>query len=781
MIHEKSGQSIGIGQEDTSSKVITLNGEWKLYFHPETAGKSQSFDMTMLQQWESVSATVPGNVEIDLMNAGIEEDPFYGDNLYIFAKYEYYQWLYTKDIFIPSDFTGNKIVLHFEGIDTIADIYLNGIHAGHSENMFIEHDFDVTELIVKGEVNKIVVHIHSAMNFARSKKYTVAMRGTAHRNEICWLRKAPHCFGWDIAPRLVSAGIWRGAAIVAQSNTRITETYYATPKLTQDGIYLQYAYRFLTDADTFEGFRVRIKGRCGEAMFEHEAAAHFLSANHTIFIENPLLWWPKGYGEQPLYNIKMELLHHGKIVDTREEVIGLRTFRLERNFTPGSQQFKLFVNELPIFAKGTNWVPLDALHSRDAGRLEKAHALCVEADCNLIRCWGGNVYEDHAFFNLCDRHGIMVWQDFAMGNTNYPQTSDFIEIMEEEARDVICKIRNHPSLILWSSDNEVDFKNMSYMYLNYESRHNRVAHETLKRLVQAHDPYRLLLCSSPEIPAGFNTDDVPEQHIWGVRAWFKDDFYKNSTAHFISEVGYHGCPAPSSLRKYIPSEQLWPFSNHIWAMHSTEDIRIESELNSRNILMANQVRILFGNVPETIEDFALLSQISQAEAMKFFVERTRALKWGRTGIIWWNMLDCWPQISDAVVDYYFVKKIAFHYLKRVQRPVLVFMSELEGWHQTLLISNDTREEAKVKFSVEDADTGEICLSGEKVVPAGENVEAGKLFVAAGSQKLYLIQWTTGGKEYGNHYITGFPPYDISRMKAWLERICMLPESFKPEL
>lgn len=751
-------------------KQISLDGQWTLYYHPERNGKPDLFDETMLHRWTSVPAVVPGNVEIDLVRGGAEKDPFYGDRLHDYSKYEYYQWVYCKDVHIPSDFEGERIVLRFEGIDTIADVYLNGEKVGRSENMFIRHDFDVTEHLKKGDVNQIRVHIHSAMNFARSKEYTMYMRGTGHRNEICWIRKAPHCFGWDIAPRLVSAGLWRGVSLVSLSNTRITETYYATPRLEGDGIWLQYAYRFVTDADTLEGFQVRIKGCCGNSVFSHEAPAHFVSANHMIFVPNPLLWWPRGYGEQPLYYMTMELVHHGQTVDCVQETIGLRTFRLERDFNPHQQEFKMFVNETPIFAKGTNWVPLDALHSRDAQRLQKAHDLCVEAGCNIIRCWGGNVYEDHAFFDLCDQEGIMVWQDFAMGNTNYPQTDDFVKVMEEEAKAVIGKLRNHPSLILWSSDNEVDYKNLGYMYPGYDSRHNRVAQETLKRLVQAHDPYRLLICSSPEIPAGFSTDNIPEQHTWGVRAWYKDEFYKNSSARFISEAGYHGCPCVSSLEKFIPWEHLWPFSNHIWAMHSTEDIRIEKELNSRNILMANQVKIMFGEIPEDIEEFSILSQLSQAEAMKFFVERTRGLKWERTGIIWWNMLDCWPQISDAVVDYYFEKKIAFHYLKRVQAPVLVFMSEQEGWNHSLLISNDTGKRANISFTISDGDTGETVVEGERSVPSGENLEIQKLFVMPGEQKLFLIKWFVEEKAYGNHYITGFPPYDKEKMLRWLSMI-----------
>lgn len=754
---------------------IDLNGDWTLSYAPERNGQPDEFTPSIRDDWPSIQAVVPGNVELDLERAGIEPDPFFGLNLHRFAKYEYYQWLFERSFRVPDPVDGNRLILRFEGIDTVADILIDDRPIGQARNMFVDHEFDITDQVTPGNEHRIGVHIHSAMNYARNREYTVAMRGTAHRNEICWLRKAPHCFGWDIAPRLVSAGLWRGVSVESQKPTRITETYYATPELEDRGIWLQYAYRFTTDEDTLEGFRIRVTGSSGDSTFQHELPAHFVSANHPVYIEDPELWWPKGYGDQPLYRVVMELLHHDRVVDTREERVGLRTFRLDRSFEPGNQRFRIYVNEVPIFVKGTNWVPLDALHSRDAERIDRVLALCVDSGVNMIRCWGGNVYEEARLFDLCDETGIMIWQDFAMGNTNYPQTDDFVPELEFEMGSFIRKVRNHPSLAIWSSDNEIDLKNMIYMYPHYDSRVNRVSQETIRRILQAHDPYRFYLCSSPEIPEGFGTDDVPEQHTWGARAWFKDDFYKHSTASFIGEAGYHGCPDPASIAKFIPEESLWPYDNETWAVHSTEDIRIELEQNARNKLMANQVKLMFGGLPDELERFARLSQISQAEAMKFFVERSRALKWRRSGIIWWNMIDCWPQISDSVVDYYFVRKRAFFYLKRSQSPVLVFFGELSHWTHEILVSNDTRTDESITYRVEDADAGSTVLEGEIMVPAGENLRLGRLEVIGSEQRLYLLRWRCGEREYGNHYITGYPPYDPERMLTWAERIDRLPD------
>jgi len=759
---------------------IPLNGLWALYYAPEKGGKADVYSPDMQKNWQVIPGDVPGQAQLDLVKAGLMPDPFFGGNLHDFYEYEYCQFLYERTFSIPPMWLADRIILKFDGIDTVADVYVNDLFAGHAANMMVEHEFDVTDLIRWDGENKLSVHIHSAMNEARLHEYTIGMRGTAHRNEICWLRKAPHCFGWDIAPRLVTAGLWRGVSVERRKATRIAETYYACSAIGPDWIELQYACRFETNRDTLRGFEIRIAGDCGGHHFENTEPAHFVSMNYTFTVKNPRLWWPKGSGEANLYTVTMELLLNGQTVDSKTERIGLRTFRLQRRFEPGNQEFKIYVNEQPVFIKGTNWVPLDAMHCRDAQRLQRAHNLVDESGCNMMRCWGGNVYEDHAFYDLCDERGILIWQDFTMGNTNYPQTADFVPVIEEEVGKVVRKLRNHPSVALWCSDNEIDYKNEGFNLPSRDSSYNRVAYEILPRLIQAHDPYRILVKSSPEIPEGFGMYNVPEQHNWGARAWYKDDFYRNISARFISEYGFHGCPAPSSIRKFIPEDKLWPLDNEIWAMHSTEDIRIEKRLNSRNEMMRNHLKIMYGQVPETLDEFALLSQMYQGEAMKYQIERCRMQKWNKTGIIWWNMLDCWPQISDSVVDYYFRKKLAYHYIRRVQVPVLVMMGDLESWSYPVHIANDTFVPAEVTVSITDADTGEAVFSGTWTVSANSSVKIGQIPGFISDKKVFLIRFTVNGEPFGNHFLAGAPAYDPEDMKRWLEQIRTLPMSFEYE-
>lgn len=753
--------------------MLSLNGQWDLYMMPEEAevpGDPASFRAKA----RKIPAQVPGNVELDLVRAGLEPDPFYADNLYRMRKYEFYSWQFERTFGMGA--RGNaRWVLVFEGLNNFARVYVNGTLAGETANALIAHELDVTDLLHFNAENQIAVRISSALNKARDMDFPAMLRS----DEYAMLRMPPSSFGWDIMGRFLSAGMWRDVWLKPLHATRLAETYCATTHLTPDGAELAVKYRWHTDAPVLDGFHIRVAGRCGAHTFEKTVPAPFVSGTLQVLVPGARLWWPGGYGEAALYDVTMSLLRDGVAVDERHERIGIRVITLEHVLKPGDEgAFRVLVNHVPILCKGSNWVPLDALHSRDAQRLKAAHDLLYDSGCNIVRCWGGNVYEDHAFFDLCDARGILVWQDFAMACAVYSPAPAFAAVIEQEATAVVKKLRNHPSILLWAGDNEVD-EGLSALHLPGDnSRYNALTREVLPRVVRMHDPYRHYLPSSPYIPDGIERYQVPEQHNWGARAYFKDDFYKHTTAHFVSECGYHGCPSVGSLRRYIPEDQLnrW-LDNPVWDAHNTDYLPFGARGYNRIRLMNDQVDILFGQVPQEIAAFARLSQISQAEAKKFFIERTRIKKWRRTGVIWWNLLDGWPQISDAVVDYYYMKKLAYYYIRRVQQPIAVMMDELVDWSHAVVLGNDSREDRQVSYRVWDADTGETYLEGACLSPANENVVLGHVRELSGRQKLYLIIWQAGGQTFGNHHISGFPPYDAGRMLAWVDKIAGLPESF----
>lgn len=774
---------------------MKLDGAWTLYYAPESDDMPMCPDQIAGSGMACITAQVPGNVEIDLMRAGLEQNPFYGENLYNFRKYEYHHWWYQKEFGLPNSFAGEQMELTLHGVNTIAEVFVNDTLVGKCDDMMIEHRFRVEKALRPGDFNTISVHILSAMNYARELESPVVVSGEEHTDELSLLRMPPHSFGWDIMPRLLSAGLWRSVSLDIVNPTRITQSYYATISASEDEAELMIKCRFTTPERVMQGYRLHVQGACGNSVFEYDAPARFVSEEGRVKIKNPKLWWPRGYGEQNLYTVKMELLHNGEVADVRMERIGIRRFHIDHVMKPLDEgEFKVRCNGVPILCKGSNWVPLDALHSRDEGRYDRAMALMAGMGCNIVRCWGGNVVEDHHFFHLCDELGIMVWQDFTMACANYPQQEWFFRLIEKEVTSIVMKLRNHPSILLWAGDNEVDERSLGMGFEEGNST-NEITRVVIPRVIRNHDPYRKYLPSSPYIPEGFPRYAGPEQHNWGARAYFKDDFYKHSQAHFISECGYHGCPAPESLKKFIPEDQLWPIlgdddavsaavpasgpasapTNDVWDTHNTEDLQKPRRGYNRNRMMADQVRILCGSVPADLETFSRISQISQAEAKKFFVERTRIKKWRRTGIIWWNMLDGWPQISDAIVDYYFNKKLAYTWLKRVHEPVCLMLDELQDWGRNVVLGNDSRQDKTVEWSVRNGDSGEVLLQGKTLSPANENVVLGNIRELAGAQKFYLLTWTVDGKVKHNHYISGFPPYDAQQLLSWADRIEHLDE------
>lgn len=750
--------------------TISLNGAWTLRFCPEDGRQPCSPQMLASSTIPTIEAVVPGNVELDLMRAGLEPDPFYGDHIYRFRKYEFYTWWYEREFEVPDGFAVQNAVLRFDGLDTYASVFLNGAQIGSAENGLVEHAFLCAQHLRAG-VNRLQVHISSAVNRARRADYPVALRvSESVGDELLTVRKAPHCFGWDIAPRLLSAGLWRDVTLQSLPQTRLCEVYLATRSANATSATLELRYRFETEDCFLEDFTVCVSGACKDSSFRQESRALFVAGKLTFTVPQPQLWWPRGYGNANLYHVTVELRQRGVVLDRITLEIGIRTAYIERTYPrEDAGSFLVRVNDIPIMIKGTNWVPLDCLHSRDAERLETAHALLCDVGCNMVRCWGGNVYESDRFYELCDREGVLVWQDFAMACGIYDQGEDFAAQIAEEARKVAIRLRNHASLLTWAGDNEVDQFYSNTGYLLPHARYNRITREVLPRVLAMHDPYREYIPSSPYLPEG-NTEEytVPEQHNWGPRDYFKGDFYKNTTAHFISEIGYHGCPSLDSLRAFLPEEQVLDFGGaSAMRTHNTDYALADPRGYDRNELMRDQVKTMFGIVPESPEDFVLASQISQAEAKKYFIESTRLKKWRRSGIVWWNLLDGWPQISDAVVDYYFRKKLAYSYIKRVQQPICIMMDEANAWQHRLVLCNDSLEETQVAYVVTCAESEAVLAQGECISKANENIELPPIPCIPGEKKLNLIHWTYGKKQGSNHYVSGFVPYDFAQYKLWL--------------
>ena len=768
---------------------ISLNGSWDLQFFPQP--REAVVDPAGLQAVEAkkVVAMVPGNVELDLLRAGLIEDPMIGNNIYSLRKYEGYQWCYSRSFVSPAIKEEEEVYLFFGGIDCIAEVWLNGEHLGSVNNMFIEHRFDVTRFLRKEGENLLQVMIRSAVMEAQRYSLGTFSIGNFAAAESVSIRKAPHMYGWDIMPRLVSAGLWRDVALQVVNQTHIVNTHWMTSNIDLDNrrarLFLDLQLKVPFEKLDKTHAVVTLK-RNEKIVHEQELLITSHAFRHVVELHDVDFWWPRGYGEPALYDAEVKLVDaSGEILSKKRERVGVRTVKLDMSDihdapdNPG--RFCFMVNGERLFVRGTNWVPIDALHSRDASLLDDAVQLMVEANCNMVRCWGGNVYEDHRFFDLCDENGIMVWQDFAMGCTFYPQREEFAKAIEQEAVAIVTKLRNHPSLVLWSGNNENDLAlRWSLIHFNIDPNQDVISRVVLPRVIYEMDPTRDFLPISPYYSEavyqrGSAEDLLPENHLWGPRGYYKDDFYTRAKARFVSEIGYHGCPNRSSLEKMFTKEAVNPWLkgnvglwNDEWMTKAVRIFPHTPKQGGRNDLMTNQVKILFGSVPEKLDDFILASQSVQAEAMKYFVEMWRGDKPERSGIIWWNIRDGWPILSDAVTDYYNSKKLAFYFLKNVQHNVCLFINDAKEGYHPLVAVNDTRKSVKGNVKVTDVVTGERIYSGDFAIEANGRVEITSLPERDG-QGIMLIRYEIEGIQYANHYLYGKPPFNLAAYKENLKK------------
>jgi beta-mannosidase len=767
-------------------RTVSLDGTWGLTHFLEGSEAVTNPEELAARGLPRLCAEVPGNVELDLVRAGELPEPFFGMNMTLLRPLEFHEWWLERE-FITPDFAAVDLV--FEGLDCFATIWLNGTCLGGSSNAMIAHRFDASlALAAPGESNRLVVRLASPINAVRDLPIHSGDRAQSVNLESIWARKPPHAYGWDIMPRAVSAGIWRPVCLEERLPTDWTNLHVRTKTASEGHAELELDFAFRTDAPILDGFEVRIEGVCGDSRFERTQRVHFTAGHIRFDVAQPRLWWPRGYGDAALYDVTITLLHNGQTVAVRDLKTGIRTVKLERsevNTTEKPGHFLFRVNGERIFCKGSNWVPADAFHSRDAERIPDLLALFADMGCNMLRCWGGNVYEPHLFYDICDREGILVWQDFAMACARYPLAPEFQEMLRVEAEWVVRELRNHPCIALWAGDNECDCSYLGWWGEPVDPARNVLTRKVLPEVTTRLDPTRPYLPSSPYISPdvfalGGGDKLSPEQHLWGPRDYFKSDFYAKNTACFASEMGYHGCPSASSLAKFISPDKLWPaLDNEEWLLHSTDPMPGISHITYRIELMHKQVLEVFGEIPDTLEEFALASQIVQAEAKKFFLEIFRQHKWRKSGVLWWNMVDGWPQISDAIVDYYLDKKLAYHYLKRVHGQLAVIVREPGAWNASVCVSNDSRQARHGTFRIWDADTDETVLGGEFRVAANENAELGTIRTPCSAQRLFLIEWESDGEKGCSHYLLGTPPFSLADYKRRLPKIAALDNTFDP--
>ncbi|MFJ7147131.1 glycoside hydrolase family 2 protein [Streptomyces sp. NPDC100445] len=599
-----------------------------------------------------LEARVPGCVHTDLLAAGIIPDPFLDRNEADVAWVGRRAWTYVRQLDHDSEHERTDLV--FEGLDTAAYLTLGGRPVGTTRNMHRGHRFDVT-----GRTGELEIRFASAYDEAAAVRAVTGERPNVYPEPSQYIRKMACAFGWDWGPTLVTAGIWRPARLEHWSTARIARV---RPLVTvEDGTGRVEVRLELERTARGQGRALRAEARV--AGVRAEATVTGDTAVLRLDVPDPRLWWPRGYGEQPLYDFDITLGDESGPLDTWHRRIGFRTVELDRSADGHGTGFTLVVNGVRIFARGVNWIPDDAFPSRITPERYRARLTqAADAHVDLVRVWGGGIYEDDAFYDACDELGLMVWQDFLFACSAYPEEQPLRGEVEAEARDNVVRLMPHPSLVLWNGNNENlwGFRDWDWEEpLAGDSWGEGYYLGLLPRVVAELDPTRPYAAGSPWSGSWDHHPNDPAHgthHSWEV--WNRQDYaeYRANVPRFVAEFGWQAPPALTTLRRALPGEDLAPDSPGMLHHQKAED---------GNGKLNRGVARHFPLPEGDFDRWHYLTQLVQARAVAAGIEHWRAHWPVCAGTIVWQLNDCWPVTSWAAVDGDGRPKPLYHELRRV--------------------------------------------------------------------------------------------------------------------
>jgi beta-mannosidase len=689
-------------------------------------------------------AQVPGSTHLDLMAAGVIADPYLDRNEEELAWAHRVDWHYSTVFHAAAPRPGERVELAFDGIDTVATVVLNGKVLGDTANMHRGYRFDVRESLRDG-VNELVVMLRSALTYAEQMEDRLGWRQRAYPHPYNAIRKMACSFGWDWGPDLQTAGIWKPVRLERWDTARLAQV---RPLVT-------------VDADGTGTVEVHLElDRAQERAYTVVASVddreeHVLvsgdTATVTVLVPNARLWWPVGYGDQPLYDLTVTLLDGGEPVDAVGRRIGFRTVTVDTGPDEFGTPFTFVVNGKRIFAKGANWIPDDHFLTRiTRERITRRVDQAVGANMNMLRIWGGGIYETDDFYDVCDERGVLVWQDFPFACAFYAEEEPLRGEVEAEARQNVVRLVAHPSLVLWNGNNENLPAHADWGWqdglrgrtwgLGYYT-------ELLPRIVAELDPTRPYAPGSPYSPGQLPPNDADHgtRHEWDV--WNAVDYshYRDVVPRFCAEFGFQGPPAWATLTRWIHDEPMTPTSPAFLAHQKAED----GNGKLHRGLAAHLP------VPADFEDWHWATQLNQARAVAVGIEHFRSW-WPRTaGALMWQLNDCWPVTSWAAVDsderlkplYYAVKHAFAPRLLSVQPrhgiPLLIAVNDDdEPWTPEVVVTRqtfagDVLATAEISLTVQPRATVQVCLPDDLLKPADV---AGEVLVAvtAGAQTHHLF-------------------------------------------
>ncbi|KAI8816810.1 mannosidase, beta A, lysosomal-like protein [Fimicolochytrium jonesii] len=685
-----------------------------------------------------IPANVPGEIHTDLMRSGhIQGDPYHRDAYQTLRWIGMEDWTYSTDF--PSNLSSQHIYLVFDGLDTIATISLNGKVVGKTENQFRRFIFDIRRLILEdaGAINTLSVTFASAAKTAtttaKAYPYQVpdgfdpTQNGERNRN---FVRKEQCSFGWDWGPCFLPCGIWKSAKLVYLDQTALWITDAAVdifPAGKDFGIKVKVDYRTALSGSTIV-VDVHVDGLENLERVAETQDADTVELHYKVPASAVTLWWPAGYGAQKLYDLRISLKSsNGNTEDEVHKKIGFRTVELVQQPYPSQEGLSFYfrINSIPIFSKGTNWIPADAFESRvTTTLLRRLLQSCVEANMNMVRVWGGGIYQQDAFYEICDEMGLMVWQEFMFACAMYPVDKAFLENVREEAGYQVRRLMAHPCIVLWSGNNENEEALITGWYepikknkFVYTIDYHRLYHETIMPTVKQIDPTRPFISSSPYngiisedpfterfLADNGNPDAFGDVHYYN----YKDDgtdVSRMRKPRFASEYGFQALPSFATFRKVTTEADWHPLSplmvlrNH--HPKGQEEIILQMDYHFKRPFSGSGTSV---SVLE-FDHFCYLSQCVQAICMKAQTEHYRrltSLPANCMGALYWQCNDIWQAPTWAGIEYGGTWKMLHFFAKEFFERVLVSVYEntAENGRVEVWVVNDLLERVEGRLVVE---------------------------------------------------------------------------------
>jgi len=713
-----------------------LHTGWRVREVPRAATASHN-------QLPWLPALVPGGIHQDLMRAGVIPDPLARLYEHGVGWVDESDWVY-ETVFTVQGQPPPCAFLRFLGLDTLAEITLNGDVLGRTEDMFVPHEFPVGEKLKEG-ANTLQVSFRSALRVGRERQAAWHEAGNdtlpPHWDnwaERAFVRKAQYQYGWDWGPVLRGCGLWRPVELITVPVARLGDWKHSV-EFREDGqatvSIAAHVERALGQEETPLTLSVSLAGT-NPISLPIPAGASSAQVSGSVTVAVPRFWQPNGYGEAALYDLTLTLSGAGGEADKQESRIGLRTVELiqEPDADGAGEGFKFRVNGTDVYAKGANWIPDHSFPSLiTAARLRERIGQARDAGMTMLRVWGGGFYESEDFYDLCDEMGILVWQDFPYGCSYYPDIGEYAELARTEATAGVRRIRHHASLALWCGNNE----NHTMFEGNWTGTRpprllgEKLYHEVLPAVVAAEDPTTPYWPGSPfGGPAGdANSADYGDCHNWDV--WHgRGDWvhYVENDSRFCSEFGFAASCGLAAWDQCLAPADRSP--------HSAA-VRWHDKTRKGYDTYLGYIALHFPEA-QTLEDLVYYSQINQAEALKFGVEHYRRRKGRNWGALFWQLNDCWPVQSWSVIDSTGEPKAAYFACKKFCAPLLLSLMRDGGAVQAHLVSDMlTPLSGQITFTLATLDG--VVLSEETAdVSVGANaaarVAAFSLRAAAGRER-----------------------------------------------